>query len=482
MNFKPDVFLHYSPESGVFGDPIPFFWKGEYHIFYQNSPGEFSFNKMRWGHIKSRDLIYWKSLPDALVPEPDSPDAYGCWTESIIQHKNRFHIFYTGCAGQDGRSQTICHATSENLITWDKDKLNPIITPFAPFSNEPKSAWRDPLVIQDGSKFRMIITAEMSKFPVAFNGCLIEFQSDDLQNWKFERILFMPVDSSKIECPDLFKINKSWLLFYSDNGVKVRWSKNGRDHWENTNPHSLDNFRYYAAKTLLDDQERRLCFGFVSDREEKNDSSSWKWGGILAFPRQISLKGDDQLFISPIDELKKIRKEPVKLNILPSSYTLGEWILEKDTLIGSSVDNHSGLSLLLGKQSKTREIKMTFDLTECNSGNLLFYSKKDYSEGYRLEIDMEEAELKIARLVPKKVIQSVYLQYFMLPDNLDRIIDMDVIIDHTLIEIYINNRYCYSGRIYPEDPKANWWGFYSNCGSLKVNNLKVWDLALNKNE
>ena len=37
-------------------DTMPFYWNGEYHVFYLSAPGGHS----RWEHIVSRDLVRWR--------------------------------------------------------------------------------------------------------------------------------------------------------------------------------------------------------------------------------------------------------------------------------------------------------------------------------------------------------------------------------------------------------------------------------------
>ncbi len=476
MNLKPDVLLHYSPKSGIFGDPIPFYWKGEYHLFYQNSPGVFSFNTMRWAHIVSKDLLHWELLPDALIPEPASPDAYGCWTGSVIHWNNCFHIFYTGCAEPDGGRQTICHAISKDLISWQKDPQNPIVIPFLPFSTGNYSAWRDPCIIEDKTGFRMLVTAELEGKPRAFCGCIAELHSSDLQNWLFDQILYMPMDTSKLECPDLFKLDGRWLLLFSNAGVEVRWSENGLDHWKKTAPFYLDNFRYYAAKTLLDDKGRRLCFGFISDRETKNDIGPWKWGGILAFPRQLSLGTGDELCVSAIEELKGMRKKPLNIEIEDSVYTVGKWQLLKNHIQGLSEDDQLGLTALVGQHPESWEVTLQFDLTQSSTAGILFNCQKDYSSGYSLEINKSQAELTLSNFFPLAVSEPSQLQIFKLPEPIKNMVNVKIIFDHTCIEIYINETLGFSSRVYPLPSNGNWWGFYSKCGSIDIKNIEAWDL------
>ena len=83
--------IHFRPKVGVLADTIPFFWKGEYHIFYLRG----SIGKVPWEHIVSTDLMHWKELPTALLPDGDAngPDGEHMFTGSVCEKDGTFHIF-----------------------------------------------------------------------------------------------------------------------------------------------------------------------------------------------------------------------------------------------------------------------------------------------------------------------------------------------------------------------------------------------------
>jgi len=48
------MMLHFRPQGRWIGDLIPFFWRGEYHLFYLPRAPE---GRHFWGHIVSRNLL-----------------------------------------------------------------------------------------------------------------------------------------------------------------------------------------------------------------------------------------------------------------------------------------------------------------------------------------------------------------------------------------------------------------------------------------
>ncbi|KKK64855.1 hypothetical protein LCGC14_2980010, partial [marine sediment metagenome] len=58
--------LHFDNDGKGIGDVLPFYWNGEYHVFYQAPPPK-GVNFVSWGHSVSTDLVNWKILPYAIL-------------------------------------------------------------------------------------------------------------------------------------------------------------------------------------------------------------------------------------------------------------------------------------------------------------------------------------------------------------------------------------------------------------------------------
>jgi len=73
--------LHYSPSKGYFGDPIPFYAMGRYHVFYDMIKPD---GKICWGHISSLDLLNWEEHSIAI-----DNGAFGSWDEQQCIKQNQ---------------------------------------------------------------------------------------------------------------------------------------------------------------------------------------------------------------------------------------------------------------------------------------------------------------------------------------------------------------------------------------------------------
>jgi len=68
--------LHYRPADGYFGDAIPFYSGGTYHVFFLKATRARD-ERLRWSHIASRDFVHWERLPDAILPGDGDCPAVG---------------------------------------------------------------------------------------------------------------------------------------------------------------------------------------------------------------------------------------------------------------------------------------------------------------------------------------------------------------------------------------------------------------------
>ena len=149
------------------------------------------------GHAISKDLQNWTVLADAIAPsEAPAPDSWTTWTGSIVREENgSWRMFYTGTSREDaGQRQTVCAATSDDLITWTKVENLPVLSADSRWygtlaGGYPYEAFRDPWVYKMAGEtgWTMLVTAELkdSINPLQRAAMAIA-KSDDLINWTLQ--------------------------------------------------------------------------------------------------------------------------------------------------------------------------------------------------------------------------------------------------------------------------------------------------------
>ncbi|WP_294920558.1 sucrose-6-phosphate hydrolase [uncultured Lactobacillus sp.] len=319
---------HITTPSGWMNDPNGFsYYKGYYHVFYQYYPYSAKRGPMHWGHYRSQDLVHWEELPVALTPNsPEDKD--GCYSGSAIEKDGRLYLIYTGNHYYDVNDhsrfyQTQNVAFSDDGIHFEKYSKNPVIA-LPPTDNS--QHFRDPKVWQDGNEYYIVVGGQDKKGL----GRAITYKSTDLLHWDYLGPITVSqgadIEGYTWECPDLFSLGREDVLLCSPQGIVAKGKEylncyqtgyfiGKMDYRNNQFKHGafqeLDHGHdFYAAQTMLTPDDRRIVFGWLdmwyADFPEQADG----WCGALTLPRELTLK-NDQLYMTPINELKQLRQEKV---------------------------------------------------------------------------------------------------------------------------------------------------------------------------
>ena len=188
----------------------------EIHVFYLQAPRSLGDPELRHhnatiGHAVSRDLRRWDVLPDALGPGPAGEfDDLATWTGSVVRHRDRWHLFYTGIArAEDGRVQRIGVAGSNDLLRWERHgALSEADARWYDHEH-----WRDPWVAWDPERecFDMLVCAKASG-----EGVIGHARSRDLRSWTAGPALSTPAGHFHMEVPQLVDLDGAWRIVFSD--------------------------------------------------------------------------------------------------------------------------------------------------------------------------------------------------------------------------------------------------------------------------
>lgn len=307
---------HFTPMRGFMNDPNGLFYhRGEYHYFAQLNPYGFSTGNTHWLHAVSRDLIHWRELPYALLPDEtgrmysgggvvdvDNTSGLGVGGEPPI------FLFYTPAGSKTrwsrGRSFEIAVAVStDGGRSFEKYPGNPIV-PNLSFMN------RDPKVVWTGECWAMAIFLDNDRYMILY--------SDDLLHWEQGDELHI---RGAAECPDLFALplegdpgQVKWVLWGSTDSYLV-----GRFHGRHFVPETdavqgpshraysaySDSLRSpggYAAQTFTGAPEGRV----VQIAWVRVCPKSGPFVSCASLPVELTLRATEEgprLFQQPIQEV-----------------------------------------------------------------------------------------------------------------------------------------------------------------------------------
>ena len=182
-----------------------------------------------YGHATSTDLTNWDHLGTTFKPSAGPAwDDYTVWTGSVVRgDDDRWHLYYTGTThADDGLSQRIGHATSDDLHNWTRVGSGLILDLEGPNSELYEcdlldSVWhdramRDPWVMRDpeGDGWLMFFTARSQGIaePNA-GGCIGFATSPDGWDWTLQPPVFTG-GYGQLEVPQVFEHQCQWFCLF----------------------------------------------------------------------------------------------------------------------------------------------------------------------------------------------------------------------------------------------------------------------------
>ncbi|MEM6527972.1 MAG: glycoside hydrolase family 32 protein, partial [Chloroflexota bacterium] len=302
---------HFLPARNWMNDPNGVIqWNGRYHLFYQYNPFGAYHDHMHWGHAVSDDLIHWEELPIAIAPSPGSVDEGGIFSGCIVNNAGTPTAFYTG-VNLGATEQRQCMAVGDDeLQTWQKYEANPVIA-GPPTHADQTPDFRDPFVWREGDVWYMVVGSRIE----GVGGAAFLYHSQDLHNWTYLHPLLvgdMARHGVMWECPNFFPIGDKWVLVISlHTGIGTGhaiyfvgdyYDKRFYPQYEAI----LDSSVYYAPLTFLDDQNRRIMWGWLRESRSGDEQLAAGWSGVQAIPRVLTLDSSNRLLMNPVPELAQI--------------------------------------------------------------------------------------------------------------------------------------------------------------------------------
>jgi beta-fructofuranosidase len=114
------------------------------------------------------------------------------------------------------------------------------------------------------------------------------------------------------ECPDFFPLGDKHVLIHSTEG-KTIWQIGTLDraamlfHAESEG--LLDHGAYYAPKTQLDAAGNRILWGWIQETRPQSEYSAAGWAGMMSLPRRLSI-ANGALAMAPAPEIASLRTAP----------------------------------------------------------------------------------------------------------------------------------------------------------------------------
>jgi beta-fructofuranosidase len=328
--------LHIRPRWGWVNDPNGLCRvDGTYHVFFQHNPYEPVHGHIHWGHVSSTDLLTWTEHPLALVPQPGTPYAAGCWSGCVTDDAGTPSAVLTAVPDHPWNAGVLLARSDRSLVGWTLDDHVVVGTPSLVGVEEV----RDPFVFHvDGHRY--VVQGAGARHG---RGQLLLWSADDLEHWvdlgplltDDDPVAAVVAEANIWECPNLVRVpspdgsagSDCWVLLLS----LWRWVDELHElagvrylvgdlrpegpglRFVASSGGVLDDGSAFYAPQVLRDGDRTLVWGWAWEvGRSENQVGDAGWAGVLTFPRELSVT-DGVLGARPAAELQGLRSRALEV-------------------------------------------------------------------------------------------------------------------------------------------------------------------------
>lgn len=448
------------------------YYNGKYHLFFQKNPNGPILHFMHWGHVSSPDLVNWQEEKVVFGPDKDPGfDDFGAWSgTTIFDNTGVPQILYTG-VNTARASIGLASPDDQELINWTKSIDNPVV-PQAPNGT---LDFRDPYVWKHNGEYYMIVG---SGFSSGAGGYLPTYKSTDLVNWTETTTLYSKTNSVSTtgffwEMPFFQKLNENdeyalgvVPVYNTGRGADAiywigKWN-GGRFEPYFDEPKYLEftQQNMLSAAVGMDEAGRIAYMGIIAEKRPVDKQREAGWNHIFSLPRVMRLLEDSTLGHYPHPNLCRFRENEVEIT---------------NRVID---DNSGGLNLpeFSGNQA---EFKFKILASEDSKFSLQFLKSESGNQLSRIDFDLKfnEITFDIRNASNSDQTSSNGQRYSKTPYVFDHEepIYVQVFVDHSVIEVFIDNLLVVSGRVYPAETSTR-VDAVTLEGSIEILEAKQWDM------
>lgn len=449
QNFEEDIYrpvYHLIPPGKWMNEPhAPFYYRGYYHIFYQANPHAPVWDNLCWGHLVSEDMLSWKDAGIALYPDTEGLDMDGCWSGSAcMDAEGNPILFYTAGNNKELPNQSIAVAYPENkedleLKCWIKQGVVLRQTPENGFLGE----FRDPFVWRKEDTYYILVGTGDSENG---GGNALIYTSTDLENftchgfvtdYQYEKCeeaghvwelpVLLPLRNEKGEyCCDILlfcacQIEKEAVeTYYFLGKFDYEQNKFHRFH-ELPRLFDLGYGTFTGPSGFVTPDERSVVFTIAQGKRKPEDEYRSGWAHNGGMPIELSIK-NNVLQTAPVSELQKYFSECIHSQKI-SEENCGRKILQKENLLENCIR--------LSGEGSSLELILEWE-----------------EDSYMISYDRNTREWKTISGKTGERISKLRGEEDLV-DIGDEPIEMVCYVDHSLIEVYLNDRKGMTLRSYP---------------------------------
>ena len=493
---------HALPPAVWMNEPhSPFYYKGKYHVFYQHNPAGPYWSQIRWGHLVSDDMIHWEAVKDAVVPTAGiCPE--GVWTGGACIGPDGTPWLAitagTNTSTWSGQNVAFAHAADPNdpyLADWVvEDKL--VITHPSDNSQGERDQFRDPFVWYDDGVYYMMVSTSI---PNAGGSANI-YTSTNMREWEYKGYLFecdynlYPEQGAHWECVVMFPITTKdgsqtkYILFdcpqYTVDGYVVDCY-----YWIGTFDKAACRFIPDNPQPQLFDRGRGVYTGqngycFLTEEDIAAGKTTYEQGRTVIYSiAQGKDAGTAQNYYAGWAHNFAI---PLELWLADNGTdVIREPIREIESLYDDTMYEYNGVGISVAEVNEQIKnlrgdmlrIDMEFSVepTSGNYGCGLFvrYNPTDNMYGTeRTKIMFDNTGVYVDR-AQSSLYDYVSKQPSYTWGRVERNYQVTVLLDRSMLEIYVNGIMSFTTRIYPKYGDSDYLRLFDENATMRVTSMTV---------
>jgi len=438
--------------SGQFsGDTFPIFHNGVWHLFHMQMPAI--------GHHVSRDLVHWEARPMAVARgATGAPDCDNNATGCIIEHAQRFYLFYTG-------NQNVCLAMSDDLDHWTKHPRNPLVQGDDKFYE--RANFRDPFVFYHPPEklWWMLVGTRTLDQPGQRAGCVGLAKSRDLLHWQLGPPLWSPRTGPHMDCPQLLPAAGRWWLLHLQRNTRYRVCAKPTGPFHRSISRNLGTSLMAAGSRPGFDGKRWIAFPFVGRQKDASEAGDFEYGGPLAIPRQLRFSPRGVVTERPADEvLAALHALPNPGNPFVNSTPItGQW---KTSSTGAMSQSPAGGLLLL--PTLPADFYLEFDLTlrqRDSDFHLLLRATPDLLHGYQLALHPRTRQVSLRPISQWDLDRVLVSRSLAIP--VGKPLKVRMFLAGSILEVFLGDRASLTARLYTRPEGLTGFEFRDGTGAVR---------------
>lgn len=437
---------------------------GKYHVFFQKNGNGPYMSRLHWGHITSTNLCDWKEETIALYPDK-SYDIKGCWSGAVINDpdvtKGETWLVYTGV--DNGRaSMRFARPTDKEFLHFEKLSTHAITGVPGGYSAD----FRDPYYFRCNNKAYLMVGSSKNGL-----GCTILFEWNG-NGWTHKGECF--VGSSKAECGEFFemanltKMGNKWLFtatpLGTSQGVRnLYWvgqvDANGKFVPDHQMAKTIE-FSGFArdgygmlSPSIIQHDGKTIALGIVPDKLPTEENRKMGWAHSYSLPREWSIDANGELVQKPYSGLTAYRR---------------------DTAVLQENFDYEGEMEMPAAAGRGIEVCAEFTISEYNTGFELL--QNHYGNGVKIYFNPMDQKIVVDMKSVSRISNDGHIFNGIYESSLPQILrpgekmKLHVFLDRSILDIFINDRWASSVRIFPTTDIATGASFFTE-GKTHVERL-----------